>query len=155
MIQFQLDMRIQDNAIARSLLERRQEVLQAKAVTTCDQHATMIDDYSWELEKEDDIAEQLRCTMFRFKLSQLKSNGTVIFQHAICRVRWWNRQPWFEGERLVWSLWASVEWHSIRIGSRWFSRNWMHSKRNDYCVLWIPIVMQIISKAFSHTFRRL
>lgn len=61
---FQLDMRIHDNALARKLLEKRQEFLEVKAVKTCDQHASMIDDYSWQLEQEDDIADLLRCEKF-------------------------------------------------------------------------------------------
>lgn len=61
---FQLDMRIRDNALARTLLEKRQEFLEVKAVKTCEQHASMIDDYSWQLEHEDDIADLLRCENF-------------------------------------------------------------------------------------------
>lgn len=55
-----LDMRIQDNNIARQLLEKRHELVEARAQKTCDEYATMLDDFTWELELEDELSEQLR-----------------------------------------------------------------------------------------------
>nr|XP_039254917.1 uncharacterized protein LOC120331825 [Styela clava] len=55
-----LDMRIQDNNLARQLLDGRHDLVQLRAQKTCDEHATMLDDFTWELELEEELTEQLR-----------------------------------------------------------------------------------------------
>ena len=53
-------MRIQDNQLARDLLEVRKKINVYKAQQSCDEHAEMLDDVACELEEEEELTAMTR-----------------------------------------------------------------------------------------------
>ena len=53
-------MRVQDNQLARSLLEVRRQINRYKAQQSCDKHAEMLDDVAVELEEEEEMTAMTR-----------------------------------------------------------------------------------------------
>ena len=53
-------MRMQDNELARCLLDVRQKINLYKAQQSCDEHADMLVDVAWELEEEEEMTAMTR-----------------------------------------------------------------------------------------------
>ena len=53
-------MRLEDHRIARKLLNIREELNRQKATEICNEHAAMLDDFSWQIEEEEELNEKLK-----------------------------------------------------------------------------------------------
>lgn len=57
-------MRIQDNRLARHLLETRNHMNILKLTQSCDKHAEMLDDVAYELEEEDMLTGLIKGSLY-------------------------------------------------------------------------------------------
>ena len=48
-------MRLEDRTLARKLLNIRQNMNRTRAALTCEAHAQMLDDFTWEIEEEKEL----------------------------------------------------------------------------------------------------
>jgi len=58
-------MRLEDRTLARKLLNIRQNMNRTKAALTCQEHAEMLDNFTWEIEEEKELDEKHKSMHFR------------------------------------------------------------------------------------------
>ena len=51
-------MRMEDHALARKLLNIREKMNRQKAALLCEEHAEMLDHFTWEIEEEKELDEK-------------------------------------------------------------------------------------------------
>jgi len=61
----QIVMRIEDNKLARKLLDVRSELTVVRAQQSCLEHAEMLDDVAYELEEEEEVTGLIKGEFWR------------------------------------------------------------------------------------------
>uniref|UniRef100_H2ZHL8 Uncharacterized protein n=1 Tax=Ciona savignyi TaxID=51511 RepID=H2ZHL8_CIOSA len=80
-------MRIEDNKLARKLLDVRSELTQVRAQKSCEEHADMLDDVAIELEEEEELTGLIKaCDLSDRKPASLLSSFSPLRNIGVSRM---------------------------------------------------------------------